>query len=161
MQTGSYKKETKKCLQYLMLLLKEHKCRYAADTSNKGNHSLLISSSTTTAKATISPLSTKIPLPTTTATPKSTPKIIAATTATPKKTAPLTRTSTTAKLTTTKVSDILPGQYTFFLNNALITHIFLKFIQNINNCHWHESILLLPRTRRKLNSNKKSNLIFL
>ena len=109
MQTGSYKKETKKCLQYFMLLLKEHKCRYAADTSDKGNHYLLTSSSTTTTKATISPLPTKIPLPPPTATPKLTPKIIAATTATPKKIAPPTRTLTTATLTTTKVSDILPG----------------------------------------------------
>ena len=90
MQTGSYKKETKKCLQYLMLLLKEHKCRYAADTSDKGNHYLLTSSSTTTTKATISLLPTTIPPPATAATPPTT-------------------TSTTATLTTTKVSDLPAG----------------------------------------------------
>ena len=50
-----------------MLLPIHHNCRDAAKTSNKDNYSSLTSSSTTTAKAKISPLPTII-LPTTTST---------------------------------------------------------------------------------------------
>ena len=90
LQTVSYKKETKKCLYYLMLLPIELNCRDAAETSNKDNHSLLTSSSTTTTKATISPLPTTIPPPAAATTPPAT-------------------ISTTATLTTTKVLDLLAG----------------------------------------------------
>ena len=90
MQTVSYKEETKKCLQYLMLLPIEFNCKDAAETSNKDNHSLLTLSSTATTKATISLLPTTIPLPATATTPPTT-------------------TSTTVALTTTKVSDLPAG----------------------------------------------------
>ena len=109
MQTRSYNKETKKCLQYLMVLLIEYNCRDAAETSNKDNHSSLTSSSSTTTKATISPLPTTIPLPTTTAPPTPTATIATATAQKKKKTAPPTTKSTTVTLTTTKVSDLLVG----------------------------------------------------
>ena len=91
MQTVSYKKEfvSLKCLQYLTLLPIEINYRDAAETSNKDNHSLLTSSSTTTAKATISPLPTITPPPATATTP--------------------TKTATTATLTTAKVWDLLAG----------------------------------------------------
>lgn len=70
-----------------MLLSIGLNCRDATETSNKDTHSLLTSSSTTTIKATISPLPTTIPMP-------------------PRATKPPT---TTATLTTIKVSDLLAG----------------------------------------------------
>ena len=46
-----------------MLLSIVLNCGHVTETSNKDNHSLLTSSSTTTTKATISPLPTTIPTP--------------------------------------------------------------------------------------------------